>query len=101
MSSKPICHLGHPHVCPAVDPGPRPHVGGPAVSAGQSIVKVNGIPVLVESGGSCLCTGVPTTAGTSKGSGKVKINGKGIMRLGDATAHGGKMVAGFPMINVC
>ncbi|WP_308917991.1 PAAR domain-containing protein [Jannaschia sp. LMIT008] len=101
MASKPVCHLGHPHACPAVDPGPRPHIGGPAVSAGQSTVRVNGIPVLVDGGGSCLCTGVPTTAGTSKGSGKVRIDGKGVMRLGDATSHGGKMVMGFPGIRVC
>lgn len=101
MASKPICHLGHPHVCPAVDPGPKPHIGGPATSAGQSIVKVNGIPVLVDGGGKCLCSGVPTTVGASKGSSRVKINGKGIMRLGDSTGHGGKMAAGFPLITVC
>jgi uncharacterized Zn-binding protein involved in type VI secretion len=89
------------HACPAVDAGPRPHVGGPAVSSGQSTVKVNGIPVLIEGSGKCLCTGVPTTTGTSKGSSRVKINGKGIMRMGDTTAHGGKMVTGFPLINIC
>ena len=101
MSSKPICHVGHMHACPAVDPGPKPHVGGPAVSAGQSTVTVNGIPVLVEGSSKCMCTGVPATVATSKGSSCVKINGKGIMRMGDPTGHGGKMVMGFPLITVC
>ena len=97
MASKPISLLGHTHACPAIDPGPRPHVGGPCISAGQSHVKVNGIPIAVE-GGSCLCTGVPTTASNQKGSSNVKINGKGIMRIGDATSHGGKMVGCYPPI---
>jgi uncharacterized Zn-binding protein involved in type VI secretion len=54
---KPIALLGHMHVCPKVDPGPRPHIGGPVIDAGQSLVKFNGIPVAVE-GGKALCTGV-------------------------------------------
>jgi uncharacterized Zn-binding protein involved in type VI secretion len=34
----------------------------------------------------------------SKGSSTVKINGKGVMRVGDATGHGGKIVAGVPTL---
>ncbi|MBM7068893.1 PAAR domain-containing protein [Actibacterium sp. 188UL27-1] len=98
MVSKPICHLGHVHACPSLVP--RPHIGGPAISPGQSHVKINGIPVLVE-GGVCLCTGVPTKANAQKGSSRVKINSKGIMRLGDTTSHGGKMVGCYPPITVC
>ncbi len=93
---KPISLVGHMHVCPKVDPGPRPHVGGPIVDAGQSFVKYNGVPVAIESGKS-LCTGVPATDALQKGSNLAKINGKSIMRIGDSTSHGGKIVAGVPV----
>jgi len=100
MSSMPLAILGMMHVCPKVDPGPKPHVGGPIISAGQSHVKFNGIPWAVE-GGQALCTGMPGPDKHQKGSSKVKINGKGVMRIGDATAHGGKIVTGIPLITVC
>ena len=93
--SKPIALVGHMHVCPKVDPGPRPHIGGPVQDAGQNFVKFNGVLVAVE-GGKALCTGVPTTDPLTKGSSVVKINGKGVMRVGDGTAHGGKIVMGVP-----
>ena len=51
--SKPIAVLGSMHVCPKIDPGPKPHVGGPVMDAGQSFVKFNGLPVAVE-GGKCI-----------------------------------------------
>lgn len=98
--SKPLAILGMMHVCPKVASGPRPHVGGPIISAGQGHVKFNGIPWAVE-GGKALCTGVPCSDGHQKGSSCVKINGKGVMRIGDSTAHGGKIVAGVPVIKVC
>ncbi len=94
---KPVAHIGHMHVCPKVEPGPRPHVGGPVVDAGQSFVTFNGIPIAVESG-RCLCTGMPGTDTMTKGSSLVKIDGKGIMRIGDSTGHGGKIVAGIPTL---
>lgn len=100
MSSKPLAIVGMMHVCPKVDPGPKPHVGGPVVNAGQSHVKYNGIPWAVE-GGNCICTGMPGPDKHQKGSSKVKINGKGVMRIGDTTQHGGKIVTGIPLINVC
>jgi len=96
---KPLTILGNMHVCPKVDPGPRPHIGGPIVDAGQKHVKFNNIPIAVE-GGKCLCTGVPCSDGLTKGSSHVRINGKGIMRIGDSTAHGGKLVTGVPNIRV-
>lgn len=93
--SQPIAIVGSMHVCPMVDPGPKPHVGGPVVDAGQTFVKFNGIPIAVE-GGKCLCTGMPGTDPMVKGSSFVKIAGKGIMRMGDSTGHGGKIVVGVP-----
>ena len=93
--SKPIALVGHMHVCPKVDPGPKPHIGGPVRKAGQDFVRFNGVLVAVE-GGECFCTGMPGPDKMTKGSSVVKINGKGVMRLGDSTAHGGKIVMGVP-----
>ena len=100
MSAKPIALLGHYHFCPMVDPGPKPHIGGPVISAGQSHVRFNGVPIAVE-GGECLCTGQPGTDGHVKGSSNVRINGKGVMRIGDKTAHGGHIVMGVPTMKAC
>lgn len=96
---KPVALQGHMHACPKVDPGPKPHVGGPVTDPGQSHVTFNGIPLAVE-GGTCLCTGLPGPDKMSKGSSRVKINGKGVMRLGDSTAHGGKITMGVPAITI-
>ena len=95
--AKPVAHLGHMHVCPKVDPGPKPHIGGPITDAGQNFVKYNGIPLAVE-GGKSMCTGMPGPDKLTKGSSLVKINGKGLMRLGDSTAHGGKLTSGIPTL---
>lgn len=92
----PISLIGHMHVCPQVDPGPKPHVGGPVIDAGQTLVTYCGIPVAVE-GGKAMCTGMPGPDNHVKGSSLVKIQGKGVMRIGDATAHGGKLVMGVPV----
>lgn len=94
---KPIATLGHMHVCPVIDPGPKPHVGGPVIDAGQSLVKFNGVPLAVV-GGKCMCTGMPGPDGMATGSSLVKINGKGVMRIGDGTAHGGKITTGIPTL---
>ena len=94
---KPVCLMGHMHVCPVIDPGPKPHIGGPVISAGQSFVRYNGIPVAVV-GGKCTCTGMPGPDSHAMGSTHVRISGKGVMRIGDTTGHGGKMVTGMPTL---
>jgi uncharacterized Zn-binding protein involved in type VI secretion len=90
MTGKPVTLLGHAHLCPMVDPGPRPHVGGPVVSTGQSFVRVNGIPVATATD-KTLCCGVPTSAAITGGSSIAKINGKKVARFGDSCEHGGKL----------
>lgn len=85
------------HVCPMIDPGPRPHVGGPVVSTSQNFVCVGGVPV-VTFGDKCICTGVPTTANIVSGSSIGSINGKKIARLGDSCEHGGRVVQGVPCL---
>ncbi|MCY1300649.1 PAAR motif protein [compost metagenome] len=65
------------------------------VDAGQSLVRFNGIPLAVE-GGKCLCTGMPGQDPMHRGSSVVRINGKGVMRVGDSTGHGGRITTGTP-----
>ena len=90
---QPAARIGDMHVCPMIDPGPKPHVGGPVVNPGQAFVRVNGLPMATV-GGTCTCIGPPDTM--TQGSSVVKIMGKGVVRIGDSTAHGGKLVMGIP-----
>jgi uncharacterized Zn-binding protein involved in type VI secretion len=92
---KPVSVIGMMHVCPKVEPGPVPHVGGPIVEPGQTGVKIMGMPIAVV-GAKCVCVGPPDTV--TQGSSIVKINGKPIVRMGDGTAHGGKVVMGMPTV---
>lgn len=97
MPGRPVSLLGDFHACPAINPGPVPHVGGPVVQPGQAFVRVTGRPVAVV-GGSTLCAGVPCTDPMVMGSAIVRITGRSVMRIGDATAHGGKLVVGSPIV---
>jgi uncharacterized Zn-binding protein involved in type VI secretion len=94
---RPVSLIGHNHVCPMVDPGPKPHVGGPVVNPGQTFVRVNGQPMATV-GGTCTCIGPPDSM--VQGSTIVKIMGKGVVRVGDSTAHGGKLVMGIPTVRM-
>ena len=79
------------HVCPMVNPGPVPHVGGPILPPGVPTVMIGGQPAATI-GDSCVCSGPPDTI--IQGSSTVMIGGKPAARLGDSTAHGGSIVAG-------
>jgi uncharacterized Zn-binding protein involved in type VI secretion len=92
---QPVATLGMMHVCPKVEPGPVPHVGGPIIQPGQPIVSIMGMKVAVV-GAMCVCVGPPDTV--TQGSSIVKIMGKPIVRMGDGTAHGGKVVMGMPIV---
>lgn len=95
---QPVTLKGHVHVCPMIDPGPKPHVGGPVIWTQQSFLTVAGVPVATVDD-SLLCTGVPTTSDKITGGSTVaSIEGKKIARLGDNCAHGGKLVEGVPWI---
>lgn len=98
MVSRAVSLKGHMHVCPMVDPGPRPHIGGPVVSTHQSFVTVDGVTVATV-GDSCLCSGIPTTSDKiTEGSSVASIGRKKVARMGDACAHGGKLVQGVPWL---
>ena len=91
---QPAARLADMHVCPQVNPGPSPHVGGP-VSAGSGNVIIGGMPA-ARVGDSAVCAGPPDTI--AMGSTSVLINGKPAARMGDSTAHGGKIVVGCPTV---
>ena len=93
----PVSLLTHMHVCPAINPGPIPHVGGPVNNAGQFHVRVTGLPIAVV-GGTTICTGVPCPDAMIMGNPNVRIMKKPVMRIGDSCSHGGKMVQGIPFV---
>ena len=85
------------HVCPMQTPGivPIPHVGGHIVGPGAATVLIGGLPAAVE-GDMCVCIGPPDKI--SKGSATVTCEGKAAARMGDATAHGGKLLSMCPTV---
>lgn len=83
------------HVCPQVNPGPVPHVGGPVLPPGEPTVFIKGMPA-ARVGDMAICTGPPDTI--AAGSATVLIGGMPAARLGDTTAHGGTIVAGCPTV---
>jgi uncharacterized Zn-binding protein involved in type VI secretion len=60
-------------------------------------VLIGGVPAATV-GSMCTCTGPPDTI--AMGSTKVMIGGKPAARMGDQTAHGGVIVAGYPMVMI-
>ena len=85
------------HTCPMVDPGPKPHVGGPVLPPGAPTVLIGGLPA-ARVGDMCTCAGPPDSI--AAGSTKVMIAGKPAARVGDKTAHGGVIVAGLPTVMI-
>lgn len=90
---KPVALKGHNHTCPKVDPGPRPHVGGPISECQQSFVTYNGIP-LALAGDKLICEGSDSKDTIASGSSVLTISGKAVARMGDPTEHGGVIVEG-------
>ena len=93
----PAARITDMHVCPMVNPGPVPHVGGPIAGACVPTVLIGNLPAAVI-GDMCVCVGPPDTI--AKGSATVLIGNKPAARLGDSTAHGGVIVAGFPTVMI-
>nr|WP_027159873.1 PAAR domain-containing protein [Methylobacter luteus] len=91
---QPAARIADLHVCPMVNPGPVPHVGGP-VTMGQPTVLIGNMPA-ARVGDMAVCVGPPDTI--VKGSATVMIGNMPAARLGDSTAHGGVIVAGYPTV---
>lgn len=90
----PASRIGDMHVCPMVT-GTVPHVGGPVVVPGAPTVIIGGMPAATV-GSMCVCVGPPDSV--AKGSTTVMLSKKPAARLGDSTAHGGKLVVGCPTV---
>ena len=84
------------HLCPKMNPGPVPHVGGPIVM-GSGNVLIGSLPA-ARKGDKLICVGPPDTI--NAGSSSVLINGKPAARMGDGTAHGGKIIVGTPTVMI-
>jgi len=85
------------HICPMVNPGPVPHVGGPVTGPGVPTVLIGNMPAAVV-GDLLVCTGPPDTI--VQGSTTVMIGGKPAARQGDLTAHGGTIVMGMATVQI-
>ena len=86
----PAARVTDMHVCPMFD-GPKPHVGGPILPAGDPTVLIGGLPA-ARVGDMATCAGPPDTI--IVGSGTVLIGGMPAARVGDSTAHGGSIILG-------
>ncbi|WDE08523.1 PAAR domain-containing protein [Thalassomonas viridans] len=89
----PAATVTHMHLCPKVT-GNVPHIGGPIVN-GSPNVLIGNLPA-ARIGDTLVCVGPPDKI--TQGSTGVFINGKGAARLGDGTAHGGKITEGNPTV---
>ena len=92
----PAARVTDMHTCPMVT-GLVPHVGGPLLPPGVPTVLIGGLPAAVATG-MATCVGPPDVI--AKGSATVLIGGLPAARMGDMTAHGGVIVAGFPMVMI-
>lgn len=79
------------HTCPMVDPGPKPHVGGPVLPAGAPTVLIGNMPA-ARAGDMASCAGPPDSI--LLGEPTVLINDMPAARMGDMTAHGGSIQIG-------
>jgi uncharacterized Zn-binding protein involved in type VI secretion len=93
----PAARITDMHICPMQTPNivPIPHVGGPIIGPGAATVLIGGLPAAVV-GDMCVCIGPPDSI--TKGSSTVTLEGKAAARMGDATAHGGKLLSMCPTV---
>jgi uncharacterized Zn-binding protein involved in type VI secretion len=83
------------HTCPLIDPGPKPHVGGPILPPCEANVIVGGQPA-ARVGDKCACAGPPDAI--AGGSPTVMIGNQPAARQFDITVHGGVITVGCPTV---
>ena len=91
----PAARVSDMTACPMVDPGPKPHVGGPIIPPCSTNVIVCGMPQ-ARVGDKSQCVG--PTATIIRGSATVLVNNKQAARMGDQTSHGGTIITGCPTV---
>ncbi|HEY0138298.1 MAG TPA: PAAR domain-containing protein [Nannocystis sp.] len=86
------------HVCPKVEPGPVPHVGGPIFSGSANVI-IGFLPAARE-GDSIVCFPIGPTDQIKQGSASVLINGRPAARRSDPGSHisGDLIAAGCPTV---
>lgn len=86
------------HVCPKVEPGPVPHVGGP-IFTGSANVIIGFLPAARE-GDSIVCFPLGPADKIRQGSATVVINGRPAARRSDPGSHisGDLIAAGCPTV---
>jgi uncharacterized Zn-binding protein involved in type VI secretion len=82
------------HLCPKVEPGPVPHVGG-LIASGCPTVLIGKLQAARQND-PALCA--PAIDRIAKGSATVNIGKLPAARIGDPTIHGGTIVAGLPTV---
>jgi len=87
----PAARVSDMHTCPMVDPGPKPHVGGPILPPCEPTVLIGFLPA-ARIGDMLVCVGEPDTI--AEGSSSVMIGNQPAARMGDMTEHGGVIVMG-------
>lgn len=90
----PAARVTDMHACPMLNPDESPHVGGP-ITTGEETVQVGYLPAARVTD-RAICVGPPDTI--ARGAGTVLIGFLPAARIGDATAHGGVIVAGCPTV---
>lgn len=91
----PAARVSDMHVCPLINPGGVPHVGGPITGPGAATVLIGGVPA-ARATDMATCAGPPDVL--LPGSATVLIAGLPAVRLGDTTAHGGSVAGGLPTV---
>lgn len=81
--------------CPAVAPGPTPHVGGPIITGEATVLTCFQPQARVTDMALC-APGIP--ASIVRGSRTVFVGYKPAARIGDTTSHGGIIVTGCPTV---
>jgi len=94
---KPAARVGDHHTCPMVEPGPKPHVGGPILPPGCPTVLICNKPA-ARINDKAFCIGPVDTI--VKGAFPVTIGNMPASRESDATSHGGKIVIGCSSVEI-
>jgi uncharacterized Zn-binding protein involved in type VI secretion len=84
------------HLCPKVEPGPVPHVGGPIFSGSANVI-VGYLPA-ARVRDRLVCAPIGPADTIRKGSSTVLINSRSAARRTDPTSHGGIIVVGCPTV---
>ena len=92
----PAARISDMHVCPMIDPGPKPHVGGPVISGAPTVL----IAMMPSARLSDKCTCVGPVDSIVKGEPTVLVSKKPAARMGDSCSHGGTVVSGAPTVMI-